>query len=105
MQIATFIIPIKQSAEALEETNRFLRAHSILCTDRRFVENGENSLANMPAIMGSEKFIKGVKNKFSKKKKDTEVPESKKYVRRRGISKRRYAGIMKSGRRRWIGGL
>ena len=43
MQIATFIIPIKQSAEALEEANRFLRAHSILCTDRRFVENGENS--------------------------------------------------------------
>ena len=36
------------------------------------------SKSNMPAIMGSEKFITRVKNKFSQKKKDTEIPESKK---------------------------
>jgi len=47
------------------------------------------SSANMPAIMGSEKFIKGMKIKFSKKKKATEVPESKKLCLEAGISKRR----------------
>ena len=52
---------------------------------KRFVSSEEPekiikhySKANMPAIMGSEKFIKGVKIEFSKKKKDTEIPESKK---------------------------
>lgn len=32
----------------------------------------------MPSILGSESFIKWVKNRFPKKKKEKEIPESKK---------------------------
>ena len=35
------------------------------------------SKANMPSILGSEKFIKWVKDRFPKKKKGKEVPESR----------------------------
>jgi len=36
------------------------------------------SKKNMPSILGSDKFIKWVKERFSKKKKEKEIPESKK---------------------------
>ena len=57
---------------------------SQIATYERFVSKQESesiikhySKINMPAMIGSEKFIKRVKKKFSKKKKDTEIPESK----------------------------
>ena len=43
MQVKFFTIPIKQIVEAEEEANRFLRTRRVLATERRFVENGENS--------------------------------------------------------------
>jgi len=36
------------------------------------------SKKNMPSILGSDKFIKWVKERFAKKKKEKEIPESKK---------------------------
>ncbi len=36
------------------------------------------SKANMPSILGSEKFTKWIKDRFPKKKKEKEIPESKK---------------------------
>ena len=58
---------------------------SQVATYERFVSKEEPeeiiknySKTNMPSIMGSEKFIKRVKSKFSKKKKASEIPESRK---------------------------
>ena len=51
---------------------------------KRFISSDETgeiiehySKINMPSILGSEKFIKWVKDRFPKKVKDKEIPESK----------------------------
>jgi len=43
LQYKFFIIPIKDLDAAEESFNRFLRTVRLLSTDRKFVENGENS--------------------------------------------------------------
>ena len=43
MQIRTFVLPIKNLAEAEAEMNAFLRAHRVLAVKKEFVPDGENS--------------------------------------------------------------
>ena len=65
--------------------NMFSREESLqMATYRKFVAREESleiikhySRKNLPAILGSEKFIEMVKNLFTKKKKEKEIPESR----------------------------